>query len=107
VRTSPAIQLCQRLLKEGASLRVHDPKAMEKAKAVLPPGPNVEYVESMQAVADGCDAIAIATEWPEFGKLDWAAARHRMIAPIIFDGRNLLDRLEMETLGYIYRGVGR
>ena len=33
VRMSPAIELCQRLQKEGAALRVHDPKAMEKAKA--------------------------------------------------------------------------
>jgi len=107
VRLSPAIELCQRLLKEGASLRIHDPKAMEKAKAILPPGPNVEYVESMQAVPEGCDAVAIATEWPEFGKLDWAAARHQMIAPILFDGRNLLDRHEMESLGYLYKGIGR
>jgi UDPglucose 6-dehydrogenase len=107
VRLSPAIDLCNRLLKEGARIRVHDPKAMDKAKAILPPGPNVEYVESMQAVPEGCDAVAIATEWPEFGKLDWAAARHRMIAPILFDGRNLLDRLEMESLGYLYKGIGR
>src|SRR5206468_6662354 len=35
VRSSPAIELCHRLQKEGAVLRVHDPKAMEKAKAVL------------------------------------------------------------------------
>jgi UDPglucose 6-dehydrogenase len=27
VRSSPAIDLCQRLLKDGATLRVHDPKA--------------------------------------------------------------------------------
>ena len=107
VRLSPAIDLCNRLLKEGARIRVHDPKAMDKAKAILPPGPNVEYVESMQAVPEGCDAVAIATEWPEFGKLDWAAARHGMIAPILFDGRNLLDRLEMESLGYLYKGIGR
>src|SRR5476649_2267276 len=36
IRLSPAIELCQRLQKEGAALRVHDPKAMDKAKAVLP-----------------------------------------------------------------------
>lgn len=107
VRTSPAIELCQRLLKEGARLRVHDPKAMDKARALLPQSDRVEYVADMQQVPEGCDAVAIATEWPEFGKLDWASARHRMIAPIVFDGRNLLDRREMETLGYIYKGVGR
>ena len=35
VRMSPAIELCQRLQKEGADLRVHDPKAMDKARAIL------------------------------------------------------------------------
>jgi UDPglucose 6-dehydrogenase len=107
VRRSPSIDLCQRLLKEGAKIRVYDPKAMEKAKLILPPGPTVEYVENMQDVPKACDAVAIATEWPEFGKLDWASARPQMIAPILFDGRNLLDRLEMESLGYLYKGVGR
>jgi UDPglucose 6-dehydrogenase len=107
VRLSPAIDLCQRLLKEGASIRVHDPKAMEKAKAILPPGPRVEYVDDMQDVPIDCDAVAIATEWPEFGKLNWAAARQKMIAPILFDGRNLLDRSEMESIGFLYKGVGR
>src|SRR5438093_2700155 len=67
VRMSPAIELCQRLQKEGAVLRVHDPKAMEKAKAVLQ---NVTFVADMNAVAEGCDDLVVATEWPEFKKLD-------------------------------------
>src|SRR5688572_29707521 len=44
VRMSPAIDLCQRLEKEGAKLRVYDPKAMEKAKAILK---DATYVENM------------------------------------------------------------
>src|SRR5215467_5499089 len=52
VRMSPAIELCQRLQKEGAILRVHDPKAMEKAKAILH---DVTYVENMNDVAEDCD----------------------------------------------------
>jgi UDPglucose 6-dehydrogenase len=35
VRSSPAIDLCQRLLKEGAALRVYDPKAMDKGQSVV------------------------------------------------------------------------
>src|SRR6266852_2989463 len=60
IRSSPAIDLCQRLQKEGATLRVHDPKAMDKAKSLLP---NATYVDDMNAVADGCDALIVATEW--------------------------------------------
>src|SRR5207253_5508160 len=48
VRMSPAIDLCHRLQKEGAKLRVYDPQAMEKAKAVLK---DVTYVGNMNEVA--------------------------------------------------------
>jgi UDPglucose 6-dehydrogenase len=104
VRSSPAIELCHRLQKEGATLRVHDPKGMDKAKALLK---NVEYVDDMNAVAEGCDALVIATEWDEFKKLDLERARKGLSHPIMFDGRNLFDPEEMEKLGWIYKSVGR
>lgn len=105
VRMSPAIEVCKRLLKEGALLRVHDPKAMEKARALL--GEAVTYVEDMNAVAEDCDALVVATEWPEFKQLDLERARRDMTHPILFDGRNLFDPHEMERLGFIYRSIGR
>jgi UDPglucose 6-dehydrogenase len=104
IRLSPAIELCQRLLKEGAMLRVHDPKAMEKAKSVLP---NVTYVDDMDDVAEGCDALVIATEWPEFKKLDLDRVRKTLTHPILFDGRNLFNVQEMESMGFIYKSIGR
>jgi UDPglucose 6-dehydrogenase len=104
VRMSPAIEVCHRLQKEGALLRVHDPQAMEKAKAVLT---HVTYVEDMNAVADGCDALVVATEWPEFKRLDLERARRVMTHPILFDGRNLFDVEEMERLGWVYKSIGR
>lgn len=104
VRMSPAIELCQRLQKEGATLRVHDPQAMEKAKGILK---DVTYVKDMNTIADGCDAVVIATEWPVFKKLDLERARKHMSHPIMFDGRNLFDPKEMESLGWIYKSIGR
>jgi UDPglucose 6-dehydrogenase len=104
VRMSPAIELCQRLQHEGARLRVHDPKAMEKARAILK---DVAYVEDMNEVAEGCDALVVATEWDEFKKLDLDRARKALSHPILFDGRNLFDPAEMERLGFIYKSIGR
>lgn len=104
VRMSPAVDLCQRLQKQGAKLRVHDPKAMEKARTVLP---EVTYVEDMNAVAEGCDALVIATEWEQFKQLDLERARKELTHPILFDGRNLFDPSEMERLGFIYKSIGR
>ncbi len=105
VRMSPAIDLCQRLLKDGAQLRVYDPQAMEKAKALLPK--TVTFVSDMNKVAEGCDALVIATEWPVFKQLDLDQARKSMTHPILFDGRNLFDVAEMEKLGFIYKSIGR
>jgi UDPglucose 6-dehydrogenase len=104
VRMSPAIDLCHRLLKEGATLRVYDPKAMEKAKAVLP---DVVYVHEMNEVAEGCDALVIATEWPQFKTLDLERLRKTLTHPIVFDGRNLFDATEMQELGFLYKSIGR
>src|SRR5580692_4552608 len=104
VRMSPAIDLCQRLQKEGATLRVHDPKAMDKAKPLLP---GVTYVDDMNAVPEGCDALVIATEWDEFKTLDLDRAQKSLTHPIMFDGRNLFDPAEMEKRGWIYKSIGR
>ncbi len=107
VRQSPAIDLCQRLLKEGAKLRVFDPEAMGKARAILPASEQFAFVDDMNAVAEGCDALVIATEWPQFTKLDLPRIRKAMATPIVFDGRNLLDPAEMEQHGFIYKSIGR
>ena len=104
VRMSPAIDLCQRLLKEGATLRVHDPKAMDKAKPILP---GVTYVDDMNAVAEGCDALVIATEWEEFKGVDLDRAKKSLTHPIMFDGRNLFDPAEMQKRGWVYKSIGR
>jgi UDPglucose 6-dehydrogenase len=104
IRTSPAIELCQRLQKEGAHLRVHDPKAIERAKGVLQ---NATFVEDMNEVAEGCDALVIATEWEIFKKLDLERVRKALTHPIMFDGRNLFEPAEMERLGFIYKSIGR
>lgn len=104
VRMSPAIEVCHRLQKLGARLRVHDPKAMEKARPLLQ---DVAWVEDMNEVAEGCDALVVATEWPQFKLLDLERARRVMTHPILFDGRNLFDPPEMERLGFIYKSIGR
>jgi UDPglucose 6-dehydrogenase len=104
IRMSPAIALCLRLRKEGARLKVYDPKAMEKAKTVLK---EVTFVDDMDKVPEGCDALVVATEWPEFKKLDLENARKTMTHPILFDGRNLFDPAQMEAMGFIYKSIGR
>ncbi|MEM1060123.1 MAG: UDP-glucose/GDP-mannose dehydrogenase family protein [Verrucomicrobiota bacterium] len=103
-RSSVAISLAQDLLEEGASVAVYDPKAMEKAKGQLP---GVEYCESPEEVANNADCVIVATEWKEFQTIDWTGMKDKMLSPLVFDGRNLLDPSFMRELGYTYHSVGR
>ena len=69
-------------------LKAYDPEAMERAASVLP---GVELCRTADEVAEGVDALVVATEWPEFKKLDWQKLLERMSRPLVLDCRNLLD----------------
>lgn len=103
-RFAPAIELIRRLLEQGARIRAYDPEAMDRAKEVLP---EIEYVKSPYDVAEDSEALLIATEWPEFKKLDWDRIQKAMLRPLILDGRNLLSPKEMRSRGFEYRCFGR
>jgi UDPglucose 6-dehydrogenase len=93
----------QQLLAEGAEVRAYDPQAMEKARPLVP---GAILVDRPEDVADNADALLILTEWSEFKSLPWPAIKKRMLSPLIFDGRNLLDRAEMKAAGFQYVGIG-
>jgi UDPglucose 6-dehydrogenase len=104
IRFAPAIDLVQQLRAEGAQIRVFDPEAMEKAKAILP---GVEFGKTAYEAAQGTEALIIATEWEQFRDLDWTRIHDSMARPLILDGRNLLSPSEMKSHGFEYYSVGR
>jgi UDPglucose 6-dehydrogenase len=106
VRSSVAITLLEKLVAEGASITVHDPKAMEKAKE-LRVASKIKFASSPLEAAAGAEALVIATEWPEYASIDLAEMRATMLAPMIFDGRNLIDPVAAADFGFQYRGIGR
>ncbi|MBI2299586.1 MAG: UDP-glucose/GDP-mannose dehydrogenase family protein [Armatimonadetes bacterium] len=107
IRGAPALALAERLLKEGAVLRLHDPRAMPRARHVLLPSDRVAYCDSPEQAAIGAHAVVIATEWPLYREVDWAAVRENVATPILVDGRNLCDPSALEPLGFEYLGIGR
>jgi UDPglucose 6-dehydrogenase len=54
----------------------------------------------------GADAVVIVTEWPEFARLDWAAAAKVMGRPLLIDGRNFVDPAAAAAAGFEYEGIG-
>ena len=106
VRESPAIKLVRQLLVEGCKIVAFDPAAMTTARRVLPEE-GITYVDNALAAMDDADALLVLTDWPEFKQIDPQAMKARLSQPIIFDGRNLLDRELMTRCGFTYVSVGR
>jgi UDPglucose 6-dehydrogenase len=106
IRSSVAIDLVREMLREGAHVTVYDPKGMEKAREVKEIS-QAKFTDSALAAVDGAEALVIATEWSEFANVDLALVKERMITPIVFDGRNLLDPETMAKLGFRYHSIGR
>jgi UDPglucose 6-dehydrogenase len=105
VAGSASVQLAQNLLAKGARVRAYDPVAIPEAKLRL--NGMVKYCESAYGVAEGVDALVVATGWPEFRTLDFAKIRHLVKRPIIIDTKNLLDSSRLRAMGFQYMGVGR
>jgi UDPglucose 6-dehydrogenase len=104
IRFAPSLEIVRRLLAEGASVRAHDPQAMEKTQAVFP---TVNYCKDAYELAAGADAVLLLTEWPQFRELDWQRIHGLMLRPLVLDGRNLLDPRKMRDLGFEYHSIGR
>ncbi len=104
MRDAPSVDIAESLIALGAHVRAYDPVAMEIACAILP---EVAMQPDPYALAEGCDALVIVTEWNEFKQLDLLRLRGLVRQPIIVDGRNIYDPENLALLGFHYRGFGR
>lgn len=125
-RETPAIDVCNGLLEEGAKLAIYDPKVTEtrmktelslnkfewdhpfaqrKAQEVN------ELIACEKSVYDACEgshAVCVLTEWDEFKSLDLQRIYDSMVKPaFLFDGRNVVDLVKAKEIGFIVYGVGK
>jgi len=107
IRESPAIELVRMLLAEGCHIRAFDPAAIERTRAVLPESDTLSYAKAVYEAANDADAVLILTDWPEFGRLDFARLRASLRYPILIDGRNMYDPAKVVDAGFTYYSVGR
>lgn len=106
VRDSPAMDIIRLLIERGAYVRAHDPISIEHARAELE-GLDVEFLDSPYQVAEGADALLIATDWDEYRRLDFEKLARKMRRPILLDGRNLIRPADVKPHGFTYLGMGR
>jgi len=111
MREAPSVDIIRWVVNQGATVQVYDPVANETGRAELERAgvrmEAVRFCEDAYAVAQGADALVIATEWNEFKSLNMIEIRDSMRHPIVIDGRNIYEPALMHSLGFTYRGMGR
>ena len=105
IREAPALYLLEALLKEGATISVFDPEAMNNVRQLM--GDKISYAANQYDALINADALIIATEWNEFRTPDFSKISSNMKEKVIFDGRNLFDLNAMIDLKYHYESIGR
>lgn len=105
VRESVPIETVRMLRGRGASIRAYDPQAMENAKKELG-GDNIYYAKDVKDALKEADVLCILTPWEEFKDLSNEDLSH-LKSKVVFDGRNLLDKHKVESLGLTYFAIGK
>ena len=104
VRDSPALDIAAQLQAAGASVVVHDPKAIENARKRFP---NLGFAVSVEECVKDADLILHLTEWREYRELDPKALASLVKKKIVIDGRNALDRDKWRAAGWQFHALGR
>jgi UDPglucose 6-dehydrogenase len=104
MREAPSLVIIEKLLQVGAHVKAYDPIALKEAKHLL--GDSITYVEDQYEALIDADCLVLITEWPEFKFPNFKIVQRLLKQPIVFDGRNIYDRSELERLGFTYHCVG-
>ncbi|XP_031489787.1 UDP-glucose 6-dehydrogenase 5-like isoform X1 [Nymphaea colorata] len=124
---TPAIDVCNGLLRDKANISIYDPQVTEDQirrelsmiksdwgyqGSLQPKSPT--SVKQVNVVWDAYEAtksahgICIVTEWDEFKKLDFERIYTDMQKPaFVFDGRNILDLEKLRKIGFIVYSIGK
>jgi UDPglucose 6-dehydrogenase len=104
VRDSPALNVAATIHLKGASVRVHDPRALENAKKMFP---TLTYCADIEDACRGADLVVHATEWDEYREINPSALTALVRRPILVDARNALNYDLWVASGWQVHALGR
>ncbi|MGY3795232.1 UDP-glucose dehydrogenase family protein [Aquimarina sp. 433] len=105
IREAPSLDIISSLLDSGANVRAFDPEAMDNVARKY--GDKITFSRSMYDALEGADVLVICTEWSIFRTPDFDRIKKSLQYPVIFDGRNLYDLMDMEKEEITYFSIGR
>ncbi|MCC7520668.1 MAG: UDP-glucose/GDP-mannose dehydrogenase family protein, partial [Flavobacteriaceae bacterium] len=107
MREASAITLIKYLIQNGSKVKAYDPEAMEIAqKYYFKDIEGITYVSDKYEALDGADVMVLVTEWKEFRSPDFDLIQSKLKHPVIFDGRNQYDDIELAQMGFTYFQIG-
>ncbi|MFN8417300.1 MAG: UDP-glucose/GDP-mannose dehydrogenase family protein [Cytophagaceae bacterium] len=104
MREAPSLVIIEELLKAGATVSAYDPVSMHETSKTLKD--TITYANEPMDAIKGADALLLVTEWTEFRSPDFAEIKKQLKSSVVFDGRNIYDREELQKLGFDYYGIG-
>ena len=104
MRCASAADILHLLKAAGAKIVAYDPCAVPEARKVLK---GISFSKNPYDACRGADAALILTEWREFREIDLKRLKQSLKHPVIMDGRNIYDPVEMKRMGFRYYSVGR
>ena len=116
-RESAAIYIADALIEERAHITVFDPKVTRAQMlndlnqlGTRTLEENEQYLtvsKDPYQAADAAHAIALLTEWDQFKTLDYERIYEKMLKPaFVFDGRRILEREKLKSLGFRIYTIG-
>jgi UDPglucose 6-dehydrogenase len=105
IRDSPAVDAIEDFLAAGATVQVHDPKALSRSQERF--GNRVTHFANKYDAVRGADVLVIMTEWDTYKSPDYSELAESLTERVIFDGRNILDPVQARDAGLTYIGMGR
>ncbi|MDT8319162.1 MAG: UDP-glucose/GDP-mannose dehydrogenase family protein [Xanthomonadales bacterium] len=107
IREAPSLNLVGALLRAGACVRAHDPKAAREAALLFRDQQGFETVDDPYEALQGVDALVLMTEWKLYWAPDFERMKHLMKQAVVVDARNIWAPQVVRRRGIVYHGIGR
>ncbi|MFH1065862.1 MAG: UDP-glucose/GDP-mannose dehydrogenase family protein [Nanoarchaeota archaeon] len=114
VRESAGVHMIKELLLNGASVSAYEPSGSsqtmsflsldERLKAHMP---RLLFAADMYEALKESEGLLITVEWNDFRNPDLEQIKKLLKKPVIFDGKDILNMKQMESMGFDYFSVGR
>ena len=103
IRDAKSLIVIDEILRRGGKIRAYDPVATENVKELYP---GLDYCDSAYDVSLDAHAVIVVTEWNEFKNLDFDRLGSHATGKVLYDGRRIYNRRQVEGSGWEYHTIG-